>query len=331
MTTSLPTLNRRQAALSLGALLLSPWAQADDAAWPSKPINLVYPWGPGGLTDDLARAVAEGLRQRLGQPVLIDYKPGATTTIAASHVAHAPKDGYNILFGSAPTFVVNAVTMRDLPYDPINDLSPISRLISTPFYVACSNRFPAQTLAELIAYAKAHPGKVSYSTPGIGSVPHLSIEKMAHQAGIELIHVPYNSVGRQIGDLIAGHVDFAFHSQLYTYIESKQVRGLAYTDSQRAKWLPDLPTVSEVVPGYTAAVWFGLATTAGTPDAIVQRLSQAVHETLKDPALIARFDKQGVAFSPNTPQAFRQQVQTEIPQWREFLKASKLDLSNKAA
>ena len=332
MTPPKRSLWRRGPLLVVATLIAAvlPLAQAADDGYPSKPIRLVYPWGPGGVTDDLARTLAEGLKQRLGQPVVIDYKPGATTIVAASHVARAPADGYTLLFGSAPTFVVNAVTHASLPYDPLKDFAPITRLVSTPFLVASSHHLPVKTLKELIALAKEKPGEISYATPGVGSVPHLAVEKFAHEAGIRLVHVPYNSVGKQMGDLIAGHVSFAFHSQMYQAIADGQVKGLAYTGTRRSGVLSQLPTVGEVLPGYSAAVWFGLAAPAGTPRPIVQKLNTAVHDILRDPQVQARFAAHGYDFSPNSPEDFQAQVRAEIPQWQSLLRAARLDFTTTA-
>jgi tripartite-type tricarboxylate transporter receptor subunit TctC len=320
-------IKRLAMAVALNAWILSGANAAGADEFPNRPIKIVYPWGPGGLTDDLARTIAEGLTARLKQPVVIEYKPGATTIVAASYVARAPADGYTLLYGSAPTFAVNVSTHKNLSYDPVKDFAPVSRLITTPFFVAASNSLPVKSLADLVALARERPGQISYSTPGIGSVPHLSIERFAQQSGIKLIHTPYNGIGKQIGDLVAGHVDFTFHSQVFQNLQAGQLRGLAYTGTHRPKALPSLPTVSEtVLPGYSAAVWFALAAPAGTPRDVIDKLNAAIRDTLAQPAVVARFAEQAIDIDTSTPDELRDQIVREIPQWRDVIKAAGIDL-----
>ncbi len=308
------------------ALLIAPLlagslpARAESATdYPSKPIQIVFPWSPG--SDELVRVLATDLTARLGQPVLIDYRPGAATSIGAAHVAKAPADGYTLLYGSSTTFAINPSAYVRLPYDPARDFAPITRLTSSPFFVFASPKLPVNSLVELLALAKKRPGEISYATPGIGSVPHLSIERLAQQTGVKLNHVPYKGNGQLMTDVVGGHVDFSFSVHAQPFIQDKRVKGLAFTGAQRSAALPDLPTVSETGVGpYTSSVWFGLVAPAGTPPAIVKKLNEAVREAMAQPAFKARFAAQGIDLSPSTPEEFAAQIRNEIPVWREAVR-----------
>ncbi|MES2189693.1 MAG: tripartite tricarboxylate transporter substrate binding protein [Pseudomonadota bacterium] len=313
----------RRSALALlfsSLALTSLVAKAESAAdYPSKPIQIVFPWSPG--SDELLRVLAAELSTRFKQPVILDFRPGAATSIGAAHVARAPADGYTLLYGSSTTFAINPSAYARLPYDPARDFAPISRLTSSPFFVFSSPKLNVNSLGELMALAKKRPGEISYATPGIGSVPHLSIERLAQQAGIKLIHVPYKGNGQLMTDVAGGHVDFSFSIHAYPFIQDQRVKGLAFTGAQRSPALPDLPTVSEAgIGNYTSSVWFGLVAPAGTPPAIVKKLNDAVRDVLAQPAFKAKFAGQGIDLSPSTPEEFAAQIRTEIPQWRDAVR-----------
>ncbi len=297
------------------------------ADYPSKPIKIVFPWSPG--SDELLRVLATDLSTRLKQPVIVDYRPGAATSIGAAYVAKAPSDGYTLLYGSSTTFSINPSAYLKLPYDPVRDFAPISRLTSSPFFVFSSPKLHVNTLAEFIALANSRPGELSYATPGIGSVPHLSIERLAQQAGITLIHVPYKGNGQLMTDVAGGHVDLSFSVHALPFINDQRVRGLAFTGAQRSPALPDLPTVSEAgVGNYVSSVWFGLVAPAGTPAPIVKKLNEAVRDILAQPAFKARFAAQGIDLSPSTPEEFAAQIRSEIPVWREAVRSAGLTPTN---
>ena len=321
--TTFPFLKRTAFAwLFAHAALGSLSAQAESASdYPSKPIQIVFPWSPG--SDELLRVLAADLSTRLKQPVIVDFRPGAATSIGAAYVAKAPADGYTLLYGSSTTFAINPSAYAKLPYDPARDFAPISRLTSSPFFVFSSPKLPVNTLGELLALAKKRPGEISYATPGIGSVPHLSIERLAQQAGVKLIHVPYKGNGQLMTDVAGGHVDFSFSIHAFPFIHDQRVKGLAFTGAQRSPALPDLPTVSEAaVSNYVSSVWFGLVAPAATPPAIVKKLNEAVRDILAQPAFKARFAGQGIDLSPSTPEEFALQIRNEIPVWREAVRSA---------
>jgi tripartite-type tricarboxylate transporter receptor subunit TctC len=293
------------------------------ADYPSKPIKIVFPWSPG--SDGLLRTLAADLSTRLKQPVIVDFRPGAATSIGAAYVAKAPADGYTLLYGSSTTFSINPSAYNKLPYDPVRDFAPISRLTSSPFFVFSNPELPVNSLAEFIALAKRRPGQLSYATPGIGSVPHLSIERLSQQAGIKLIHVPYKGNGQLMADVAGGHANLSFSVHALPFINDQRVRGLAFTGAQRSSALPNLPTVSEAgIGNYVSSVWFGLVAPAGTPAPIVKKLNEAVQDILAQPAFKARFAAQGIDLSPSTSEEFAVQIRNEIPVWREAVRSAGL-------
>jgi tripartite-type tricarboxylate transporter receptor subunit TctC len=305
------------------AALTSTAARAQPAAdYPSKPITIIFPWSPGSA-DSVLRELAEQLTLKFKQPVIIDSKPGASTIIGANLVARAPADGYTLLYGSTTTFVINPSTFDHLPYDPVKDFVPISGVITAPFFVFTRPGLPVKNMADFIALAKAHPGTLSYATPGIGSVPHLSIERLSQQTGIKMIHVPYKGSSAMLTDVAGDHVDFAFYTSAYSFVKEGKVHGLAVSGPDRLTAAPELPTMAEAgVPNYAAAVWFGLAAPAGTPKAIVDKLSAAIDEALADKKMKARYAEEGIVLTPSTPEAFASQIKAEIPIWRNVVKTA---------
>lgn len=317
------------ASLAAAALLavLPPAASADTdtAAYPTKPIRLVFPWTSGGSLSDLARSLGDGVSQRLGQPVVVDYKPGASSTIAAALVARSAPDGYTLLIGGNPTYAINQFTHRKLSYDPAIDLAPVALVATAPFFVMTGPSLPVSNLNELLAHARAHPGKLSYGTPGVGSVPHLSVVRFAEQAGLDLVHVPYNGQAQFMTDLIGGHIDLVFSSAGFPYIQSGKVKGLAVTGAQRVPGAPDIPTVAEAgVKGFSAEVWWGIAAPRGTPSAIVDKINHAINGVIGEAAFQQRFAEAGYRFETGTPAQFASRIQGEIPVWRNVVARANL-------
>lgn len=300
-------------------------ADTDSAAYPTKPIRLVFPWTSGGTLSDLARSLGDGIAQRLGQPVVVDYKPGASSTIAAGLVARSAPDGYTLLIGGNPTYAINQFTHRKLSYDPAVDLAPVALVATAPFFVMTGPSLPVSDLNELLAYAKAHPGKLSYGTPGIGSVPHLSVVRFAEQAGLDLVHVPYNGQSQFMTDLMGGHIDLVFSSAGFPYIQSGKVKGIAVTSPQRVPGAPTIPTVAEAgVKGFSAEVWWGIAAPRGTPPAIVDKLNQAINEVIGESAFKQRFAEAGYRFETGTAAQFASRIQGEIPVWKNVVARANL-------
>ncbi|WP_420225116.1 Bug family tripartite tricarboxylate transporter substrate binding protein [Pigmentiphaga litoralis] len=313
------------AAALLAVLPPAASADADTAAYPTKPIRLVFPWTSGGSLSDLARSLGDGVSQRLGQPVVVDYKPGASSTIAAALVARSAPDGYTLLIGGNPTYAINQFTHRKLSYDPAIDLAPVALVATAPFFVMTGPSLPVSNLNELLAHARAHPGKLSYGTPGVGSVPHLSVVRFAEQAGLDLVHVPYNGQAQFMTDLIGGHIDLVFSSAGFPYIQSGKVKGLAVTGAQRVPGAPDIPTVAEAgVKGFSAEVWWGIAAPRGTPAAIVDKINHAINGVIGEAAFQQRFAEAGYRFETGTPAQFASRIQGEIPVWRNVVARANL-------
>lgn len=316
--------------LALAALAAFPLTStlAAEVDYPTKPIRLVFPWTSGGSLSDVARVLADNLATRLGQPVVVDYKPGASSTIGAGLVARAAPDGHTLLIGGNPTYVINQFTHKDLSYDPVVDLVPVALVASAPFFVMTGSSLPVASFEELLAYARKHPGKLSYGTPGIGSVPHLSVMRFAQQAGLDLVHVPYNGQTQFMTDLIGGHIDLVFSAGGHPYIQAGKVKGLAVTGAQRVAGTPAIPTVAESgLKGYAAEVWWGISAPRGTPPPIVDKLNAAINAVISDPAYQARFQDAGYRFRPGSSAAFAGIIREELPVWRELVARGNLGAS----
>jgi tripartite-type tricarboxylate transporter receptor subunit TctC len=315
--------------LSLPPLASAQPGGADVAAsYPAKPITIIFPWTPGSAEAPL-RELAEQLTLRFKQPVVLEPHPGASTIIGAQLASKAPADGYTLLYGSTTTYSINPSTFEHLPYDPVKDFTPVSGVITSPFFVFTRPGLKVNNLSEFIALAKSRPGTLSYATPGIGSVPHLSIELLSQQTGIKLVHVPYKGTGPMLTDVAGNHVDFSFYTSAYNYVKEGKVKGLAVSGPQRLSTAPELPTVAEAgVPGYAATVWFGLVAPTGTPQPIVDKLSAAINEILSDKAMKARYAEEGIELTPSTPQAFGAQIRREIPIWAKVVKTAGVQVAN---
>lgn len=283
-----------------------------------QPVRVLFPWAAGGELDGVVRRVLDNLSKDLGTQFILEYKPGGTTVLAASTLLNSRPDGHTLLIGSSSTFVINPVTRDDIKYDPLKDFDYVSHLIENAFYIAARSDAPYDSLASFIEYARANPGKVTYASQGVGSVPHLLMEQLSQTTGIQLIHVPYNGPARVTQDLIAGHVDVAMMTQLLPALQSGRVKGLAYTGNVRQPALPALPLASETVPGFTAHVWFGLVAPQGTPRELTQAISQSLLEMQKDPSLVEAFKQAGMGFKPSTPEAFLAKVGEELPNWKSI-------------
>ncbi|QET06655.1 tripartite tricarboxylate transporter substrate binding protein [Cupriavidus pauculus] len=309
------------ALIATGATL--PMAHAADA-WPSKPITLVVPFAAGGTTDIVGRAVGQKLGEALGQPVVVDNRPGAGGTLGAANVARAQPDGYTFLLATIAHTMAPGI-YKSLPYDFQKDLEPIGMVASTPNVLIVNEQIPVKTVQELIAYIKAHPGKVNYGSAGIGSTEHLSGELFRSATGTDISHVPYKGGAPMMTDIIAGQIQMAIETSpsANPHIKSGKVRALAVTSARRSAAYPGVPTVAESgVPGYEVVTWYALMAPRGTPDAIKQRAGAELAKVLKQPDVVKRFDEQGVtAGDMNAPQlaAF---IKTETTKWIKVAKDS---------
>lgn len=316
-----PTARRHAllAALATAGLLTWQPASAQDAAdYPVKPIRIVSPHSAGGLGDTFARYIAQQLSATVGQPVIVENRPGASQTIAAETVAKAQPDGYTLLIATQSAMVFNTVLRKQLPYDSQRDFSPITMLFDTPTYLVVNKALPMRTVSDLIAAAKASPGKYTYASLGAGSSQHLLAEMFKKQAGVDILHVSYKGSSNASTDLIAGQVNMMFEggASSLPHVRAGKLTALASTGEKRTEIMPDLPTVNETLPGFSANVWFALAGPAGMPAPIVARLNREVVRILKQPATHDKFVDLGVELLPGTPQEMADRIRKEIPQWR---------------
>ena len=298
-------------------------------AWPTKPVRMVVPFSPGGATDIIGRLVAQKLGERLGQPVVVDNKPGAGTTIGNALVAKAAPDGYTLLFAPTP-FVITQALYPSLPYDAAKEFAPVSLLAVSPFILVVKDALPAKNVRELVALAKSKPGALTFCSAGSGSVPHLSGELFKLNAGVDIVHVPYKGGGPAIIDLVGGQVDMMFATpiEVMAHVNSGKLRVLATTASKRLPALPDVPTVQESgVPEFDVYAFFGMLAPAGTPKAVIDRLAGEVARVMEDKEVLQRFAEQSAEPRVLGPEAFTAFLASERSKWADVVKRSgaKLD------
>ena len=309
--------------IALGAGLIGEGSSAAAQAYPSKPVRLIVPFPPGGAVDAVARVVADRLSQSLGQQVVIDNRGGAGGTIGAAAAATAPADGYTLFIGTASTHGTNANLYSKLSYDPVKDFAPISLLVTTPFILVTHPAVPAKNAAELVALAKASPGKLNYGSYGNGSSNHLAAELFRAQAGIEIVHVPYRGAAPAIQDLMAGQIQFMFDSfpTSNPHIQAGSIRLIGVGGEKRSSLLPNVPTVAESgLAGYAAGTWFGLLAPAGTAAAVIQRLNRETLHALADPGLRERLIGMGTEPAGTSPAEFAHVIETEINKWAQLIR-----------
>jgi tripartite-type tricarboxylate transporter receptor subunit TctC len=291
-------------------------------AWPSRFVRLVVPYASGGPTDAVARVVADPLARIWGQQVVVENKGGAGTNIGAEAVARADPDGYTMLVGSS-ALAMNRALYRTLSYDAVADFAPASLICSFAFFMCVPNSSPAKSVREFIAYAKEKGAKLTYATPGVGTPPHMAGELFKRMAGIEMTAVPYRGAGPAYNDLIPGRVDLQFASGVaLELIKSGQVRGLAVSSAKRNPAAPELPTVSETVPGFEVSSFYGLFLPARTPADIVGKVSADTVASLAEPAVKARLEQLGYTVTGSTPEGLASHLQAEIDKWGPVIKAA---------
>ena len=286
-------------------------------AYPSKPIRLVCVFAPGGGSDLAARAVAPRLAEVLGQPVVVENRSGANGAVGAEFTARSPADGYTLMVGPAGPMAV-APHLGKLPFDTFRDFAPVSLLATSAFVVTVHPGVKAESVRDLIALAKASPGRLTFGSSGTGGAPQLAGELFKFMAGVNLLHVPYKGLGPAITDLLGGQIQvvFADVGLVTSHLKAGKLRGLAITSATRSTVLPDLPTVAEAgVPGYSASTWYGLFAPAGTPAAIVNRLSEETRKALALPEIRAALAAQGAEAAGNTPEQYAAFVREEYAKW----------------
>lgn len=315
----------RRALLASPILLTMP---ALAQTFPSRPIRLIVPFAAGGSADASARMLADPMGHALGQPVVVDNRPGGGATIGAQVVARAAPDGLTLLYGTPGPQIINPHLMRALPYDPVRDFSPVSGYKRAPNLFAVNAALPAQDVAGLIALAKARPGQLTFASSGVGSSSHLAGEMLKFMAQIDITHVPYRGTGPATTDLIAGTVSMALDtlSILLPPARDGRLRALAVTTPQRSPLAPDLPALAETLPGFDAAPFNYISAPAGTPAPIIERLNTVIVTILNDPAYRARMEALGEEATPSTPAELAATIAAESARWKQVIDAAGIRL-----
>jgi tripartite-type tricarboxylate transporter receptor subunit TctC len=313
-------MNRREF-LALGAALAAAPAAAEDS-YPSRPIKLVVPFAAGGAVGAVARTLATPLSTALGQSIVIENRGGAGGILGMDAVAKAPPDGYTLLLiHSGITYMPGLY--KTLPFDPLHDLDAIVPAVSGSYLLTVTNSVPVKNLAELIAYAKAHPGKLTYASAGIGSTLHLATEFLKRDAGIDLLHIPYKGAAQATTDLVGGQVQVMIGPvvSVLPLAQAGKIRALAVASLKRSPLAPELPTMAESgLPGFEVASWYGLAGPAGTPKIAIEELNIETNKALKSPQVIAQFRHQGYEPIGGTPQDLAARIKTDITAWTKIIR-----------
>jgi tripartite-type tricarboxylate transporter receptor subunit TctC len=304
------------------ALLAFAAAQPAAAAYPEKPITLVVPWAPGGTTDILARVLAEHMTRSLGQPAVVENKPGASGNIGSAIVARAKPDGYTLLVGTMSTHAINPALMANMPFKGVEDFTPLAKIAFVLNTMVVHQSVPAKTVGEFIAHAKANPDKVAYASAGPGSTNHLSAVLLERAAGIKMLHVPYKGGAPAIADTAAGHVQLFFSAATQTmpHVKAGSVRLLGVTEAKRSSLVPETPTVGETVPGYELAVWYGAFGPAGMPAEIADRLNGEINRIMTLPDVKARMSGIGVDVLSESRAAFAEALKRDHERYGKLIR-----------
>jgi len=312
------------AAVTIAAVALSAGAQTS-SSYPTKPIRLVVPFPPGGATDIMARAVAQKLTDAWGQSVIVDNRPGAGGNIGSELVAKAAPDGYTLEMGTVGTHAINPSLYAKMPYDHVKDFVPVILVAGVPNVLVVNPSVPAKSVQELIAYAKANPGRLNFASSGSGTSIHLSGELFKLMAGVQMTHVPYKGSAPALQDLLGGQVQLMFDNlpPSLPQIKAGKLRALAVTTAARAPALPDVPTIAESgLPGFEASSWFGVLAPAGTPPAIVTRLNTEIAAWLATPEAREKMVAVGAVIAGGTPEDFARHIATETAKWAKVVQES---------
>jgi tripartite-type tricarboxylate transporter receptor subunit TctC len=306
-------------AAALPAVSQSAWGQA----YPARPVRIVCGFPGGSSQDIVARIVGQWLTQRLGQPVIIDNRPGAGGNIAVEAVVNAPADGYTLLM-TGPNNAVNATLYDNLKFVFLRDIAPVALIMSVPLVMEVNLSVPARSVPEFIAYAKANPGKINMASAGNGTAVHVSGELFKMMTGVDMVHVPYRGSPLAMTDLLGGQVQVIFDNMpsVISHIKAGSLRALAVTTAERSAELPDVPTVGETVKDYEASAWFGVGAPKGTPKEIIEKLNTQVNEIIQEPAMKARLAELGGVPMVGTPEDFGKIVQSETDKWEKVVKFS---------
>jgi len=317
------TLGRRTA-LALAASLGLPATTVAQTAWPRGPVRFIFPFTPGSAVDVVARLIAQDLTERLGQPFVVESRTGAGGSIGTEAAARARPDGDTFLVGSPGNMAINPAVMRNLTFDVVRDFTAVTHMVTFPQVLVISPNLPVRTLAELVAYSKANPGRLNYASSGVGATNHLAMEMLRAATGLEATHVPYRGGLVTIQAILSNDVQMCIEGilTLPPFLAENKVRALAVTGAQRSALMPDVPTVAETVPGFDAGAWVMLFAPAGTPAAIVEKLSAEARISLAKPAIRARLAELGAAVTGTAPEEAAAIHRAELEKWRRAVQVS---------
>jgi tripartite-type tricarboxylate transporter receptor subunit TctC len=304
------------------ALLLSLAARGE---FPEKPIRLIVPFAPGGVTDTSARVIAEGLSKRLGQTILVENKAGASGNIGAQAVASASPDGYTLLLGFDGSIVINPHVFPNFPIDVTRDLDPVGKIGDATLIIVAHPSFPAKTLQELIAYSKTQPGGVPFGTSGVGGTPHIAGELLNLRTGSKLMHVPYKGGGQAMTDALGGNIPVVYTAVAgaLPHIKAGRLTAIAVSSGKRVASLPDVPTFIESgVPDFVVDSWVSVLAPAKTPKAVIEKLNRELNAVLAEPAIVERLATLGIIATPGSPQALADQIKTDLAKYGQVVKAA---------
>ena len=311
------------AALGLAVVCAGAVAQP----YPSKPIRFVVATAAGGASDIVARTVAERMQEGLGQPIVVEAKPGANGNLAAEYVAKSAPDGYTMMMGTIGVMAINVSMYRKTPFDPLTDFTAVAPLVSFSNMLVVRNDLPVKNVKELVEYARANPGKLRYGSPGSGGSPHMAMVVFGQMNNLDLVHVPYKGAAAALNDLLGGHIDMAFSDPLVTtpQVKAGRVRALAVSGPQRLESAPDIPTVAEAgVPGFSVVGWLGIVVPAGTPRDRIALLNAEANKALANPDVRKRLIDNGALITPGTPEDFNNLVRSEHARWKKVVTEAKL-------
>jgi len=306
-------------------LLASAFVSAAQAQlYPSRSVRIVVPWTPGGGNDVLARVIAQKLAESWGQPVVVENKPGAGGNLGADSVAKSPPDGYTLLVAANNILSINSTINEGTPFDPVKDFAPITLIGAIPVLLATNPSVPAKSVKELIALAKSKPGGLAFGSSGLGSPQHLSAELFSSIAGIRMQHIPYRGATPLVADLVSGQIQLAFGAinSMLALARDGKLRALGVGTTKRLSYLPDVPTISEELPGYETDIWIGFVAPAGTPAEIVTRIKDEIHRIFAMPDVREKLAAQGIEPKTSTPEELAALVKSDLVRWAEVIKAT---------
>jgi len=318
-------MKKKIAALAAAALSLLATTAIGADAWPTKPVRIVVPFAAGGGVDVLTRVLADKLGPALGATIVVEAVPGAGGNVGCAQVAHAPADGYTLLMATTGTHTINPGLYKEMSFDAVKDFAPITVIASVPNLLVVNPQVPATNVRELVALAKAKPGKLDFASFGYGTSNHLSGELFKTEAGIEATHVPYKNAPQAVVDLVSGQVAFAFVNAplALPQVRGGKLRALAVTGAKRSAAAPEYPTMAEAgLPNFVVESWYGLMAPAGTPDAVLRRIHDATLKVLATPEVKEAFAKQGADVQTSTPEEFAQMIRSEKARWAEVIRKS---------